>query len=245
VFDPLKRALLAFVKLPAEPRPPEGTPGSIRVFRGGQNYLRLRLIELAFVQFLIGALLLAPAAVAIFGRPMRKTPPPWLAEILVFLYLASLAIYLLQLVVTFLCIQLDFEMRWYMVTDRSLRIRSGILFVEEITMTFANIQEIRVNANPLQRLFGLASVQVRSAGGASVHGVPGGHSAIFANVDNAEMIRDLIAERLRQYRDAGLGDTPSQTSGGAPSHCAAVPLALDAAREVLTEVRALRAVIST
>lgn len=249
MFDPLKRALLAVVKLPAEPKPPEGTPGSIRVFRAGRNYLRLRLIELAAAQFMVGLFLVLPVAV-LAGRSLRKPPPPWLGELFVVLYSVILAVYVIQFVVTLLCLQLDFEMRWYMVTDRSLRIRSGVLFVEEITMTFANIQEIRVNANPLQRLFGLASVQVRSAGGASVHGVPGGHSAIFSNVDNAEMIRDLIVERLRQYRDAGLGDTPIQTIGDTPSrdttsHAAAASTALDAAREVLAEARALRAAIST
>jgi hypothetical protein len=53
----------------------------------------------------------------------------------------------------------------------------------------------------------------------------------FAGVDNAEAIRDLLVERLRLYRDSGLGEKPVT----APE-----PLAFLAAREVLEETRALR-----
>ena len=102
-------------------------------------------------------------------------------------------------------------------------------------MTFANIQGIRVNANPIERLLGLANVEVQSAGGGGshhAHGIPSsGHVAKFEGVDNAAVIRDLIVERLRVYRDSGLGEKTVETRE---------PLALSAAREVLQETRALR-----
>ena len=101
-------------------------------------------------------------------------------------------------------------------------------------MTFANIQGIRVNANPIERWLGLANVEVQSAGGggSDAHGAPSsGHVAKFAGVDNAETIRDLLVERLRVYRDSGLGEKTVE---------AQEPLALSAAREVLQETRALR-----
>src|SRR3954469_5686067 len=69
--------------------------------------------------------------------------------------------------ITYFLQRLNYEMRWYIVTDRSLRIRIGVVWVQEITMTFANIQAIRVNANPIERLLGLANVEVRSAGGSN------------------------------------------------------------------------------
>jgi uncharacterized membrane protein YdbT with pleckstrin-like domain len=124
-------------------------------------------------------------------------------------------------------------MRWYIVTDRSLRIRSGVVWLQEITMTFANIQGIRVNANPIERLLGLANVEVRSAGGGdTAHGESSsGHVGKVAGVDNAEAIRDLLVERLRVYRDSGLGEKTIE----APE-----PLSLSAAREVLQETKALR-----
>ncbi len=55
--------------------------------------------------------------------------------------------------------------------------------------------------------------------------------AKFEGVDNATVIRDLIVERLRMYRDSELGEKTVE----APE-----PLALSAAREVLQETRALR-----
>ena len=101
-------------------------------------------------------------------------------------------------------------------------------------MTFANIQGIRVNANPIERLLGLANLEVRSAGGgdSTTHGEPSsGHVGTFAGVDNAEAIRDLLVERLRVYRDSGLGEKTVEARD---------PLSLSAAREVLQETRALR-----
>ena len=101
-------------------------------------------------------------------------------------------------------------------------------------MTFANIQGIRLNANPIERLLGLANVEVRSAGGgdSTAQGEPSsGHVGKFAGVDNAEAIRDFLVERLRVYRDSGLGEKTVE---------AREPLSLSAAREVLQEMRALR-----
>ena len=105
-------------------------------------------------------------------------------------------------------------------------------------MTFANIQGIRVNANPIEQLLGLANVEVQSAGGGDSRGGShshgtrsSGHVAEFEGVDNAAVIRDLIVERLRVYRDSGLGEKTVE---------AREPLALSAAREVLQETRALR-----
>ena len=137
--------------------------------------------------------------------------------------------------ITYFLQRLNYEIRWYIVTDRSLRIRSGVVWLREMTMTFANIQGIRVNSNPIERLLGLANVEVQSAGGGGSHHADGtpasGHIAKFEGVDNAAVIRDLIVERLRVYRDSGLGEKTVETWE---------PLALSAAREVLQETRALR-----
>jgi uncharacterized membrane protein YdbT with pleckstrin-like domain len=143
-------------------------------------------------------------------------------------------VFVASIPITYFLQRLNYEMRWYIVTDRSLRIRSGVVWLTEMTMTFANIQGIRVNANPIERFLGLANVEVQSAGGggSDAHGVPSsGHVAKFAGVDNAAVIRDLIVERLRVYRDSGLGEKTVE---------AREPLALSAAREVLQETRALR-----
>ena len=122
------------------------------------------------------------------------------------------AIFLGQAGLTFFSLRLNYEMRWYKVTDRSLRIRAGVWSVREMTMTFANVQNITVSQGPLERLFGISDVKVDSAGGggsAGSHGESHGqslHVATFRGVDNPEEIRDLMLQRLRRLRDAGLGD---------------------------------------
>ncbi len=100
-------------------------------------------------------------------------------------------------------------------------------------MTFANIQAIRITANPVERLLGLANIEVRSAGGGdTTHGAETtGHLGHFAGVANAEAIRDLLVERLRRYRDSGLSEKAAE--GGEPSR-------LSAAREALRETRSVR-----
>jgi hypothetical protein len=69
-----------------------------------------------------------------------------------------------QLPLTLIPIILDWELRWYIVTDRSLRIREGVWKVSELTMTFANVQEV-MSAGPLDRAFASPASGPRSAGG--------------------------------------------------------------------------------
>lgn len=170
-----------------------------------------------------------------------------------FFEIGGLLLYVVQLPLTFLLARLDYEMRWYMVTDRSLRIRHGVWKVNESTMSFANIQQVVVSQGPLQRLLGLYDVKVQSAGGGSDKDEHGKrkdddmHLGLFHSVTNPAEIRDLILERLRRYRESGLGD-PEEKSP-APAISAAPPspndaALLDAARALAAEARALRTSLS-
>lgn len=230
----LESWLLELLRVPPQPAPPEGSAGSVQVFRAGKNYYRWRVVMWASQQLLL--LLLGVALLGgLFTGITRGIPSP-MRQILEVIELAGIAVLLAGAPVTFYLQRLNYRLRWYIVTDRSLRIRHGIWSVEELTMTFANIQDIAVTAGPLQGFLGLADVEVRSAGGGSSgpHGQSmGGHAARFDGVDNAEALRNLIVERLRQYRDAGLGD-PEQALVLA-SHDP-----LHAAETVLAEAKALR-----
>ncbi|MBI2686300.1 MAG: PH domain-containing protein [Acidobacteria bacterium] len=179
--------------------------------------------------------------IGIFSLMMasRKAPPQAQIVLQSIEYTALFAV-VATLPFSFFLQRLDYEMRWYIVTDRSLRIRDGIWNVEELTMTFANIQDLRITAGPIQGWLGLADLEVSSAGGGggggAKHGVrDGSHIARFAGVDNAVEIRDLIQDRLRRYRDAGLGDP------GSPQAPASTE---EAAAELLAEAKALRAAVS-
>jgi membrane protein YdbS with pleckstrin-like domain len=179
--------------------------------------------------------------------------PPWAFLVLWGVKISGILLYLAQIPFTYAIMRLDFEMRWYVVTDRSLRIRTGVWNVQELTMSFANLQQVVVAQGPLQRLLGLADVHVRSAGGGggeNPHQQARGeslHAGNFHCVENAHEIRDLILARLRLFRESGLGDpeearrapaVPAPTASAAPADGDADVLA--AARELAAEAKALR-----
>ena len=60
---------------------------------------------------------------------------------------------------------LRYDTTWYVLTNRSLRIRRGIWMIHETTITYENVQNVSVNQGPLQRIFGIADVLVQTAGG--------------------------------------------------------------------------------
>jgi uncharacterized membrane protein YdbT with pleckstrin-like domain len=230
----MSRLLLEWLRVPHEPTPPEGSPDSIKVFRAGVNYYRWRLVVWAFSWFgslipllVVGLIVMGPHKLPPLARTLLLTGEA------IFFFVCLVVI----LPCSYLMQRLNYEQRWYIVTDRSLRIRAGIWSVEELTMTFANIQDIRITSGPLQKFLGLADLEVASAGGGSTgpkgEHIASSHIARFAGVDNAEQIRDLIQDRLRHYRDAGLGD---------PNAAPAAPTVDQAAATLLAEARALRAV---
>lgn len=254
-MDAVKRFLLDFLRVPAEPEPPRGSsPEELRVFRAAPAYLRYKLLGWALRQmlallglaFVLAASYSEEAAGWIDNIPVA--PIRSVLEVITSfggpLELLALTIFLTQLPFGFLLVLLDWENRWYMVSDRSLRIREGVWKIVEQTMTFSNIQNVAVRQDPLQRWFGIAEVEVRTAGGGSSESSPDKkaqhgnlHLAYFRGVDNAADIRDLILAHLKRARAAGLGD-PDDAAGPETSDSA-----LEAAREILSEARRLREVL--
>ncbi len=289
----LRPTFLRWLRVPHDPEPPLGAPGSVRIFRAGANYYYVKLAAWLAAQagavvgilFSVGFLsnlrsefdaaqegraarlssgsgaAVAPAETPALPRDMKSKKnraqakqafaervPPWVMDLITLAELLGIAGFVLQLPITFAAVRLDWELRWYIVTDRSLRIRAGIWKLQEITMSFANLQQVEVHQGPVQRLLGIADVRVQSAGGGSAPQGKGHdlddslHTGVFHGVDNAQEIRDLILDRLRHFREAGLGDPDDHTSH-VPEASTAAPSgdALVAARELLTAARDLRA----
>jgi membrane protein YdbS with pleckstrin-like domain len=234
--------LLRVMRVPPEPATPPGE--GARVFRAGRNYFRYKLVlwlvaQLAAVAGLVFAFWFA-ANIRIPGVPEK---------IMFAIEILGAIGFVAQLPFSLLVTILDFEMRWYIVTDRSLRIREGITSVHEKTMTFANIQNIVVRQGPLQRLLGIADVEVRNAGGGSgdehQHKQGAGdpvHVGYFRGVDDADAIRNILLDGVRRQRDAGLGDPDDVASALEPGPDGGD--LDDAARLLLVEARALRAALA-
>lgn len=219
----LRSWLLRFLRVPAQPSPPPGDPRLIRTFRAAPNYFRYKIIVWALTQVSAAAGLVL--SYFFFRNFIVRFPFAYFGII----EQLAIAGFIAQLPFSFALLRLDFEMRWYILSDRSLRIRAGILSVREQTMTFANVQNISIRQNPLQRLFGISTIAVRAAGGgggsSTQHGSRGGrsasHEATFAGVADADRIRAAIRERVRLHRDAGLGDPDEDAPAVAPGYVAA------------------------
>jgi membrane protein YdbS with pleckstrin-like domain len=231
--------LLRLLKVPPAPAQPSS---EVRVFRAAPGYLRYRQLRWALGQagvavgLIVGSMFL-DTILAALRIPLMRGLAWWLEG---FAWLS----FLVQLPFSFFVARLDYEFRWYILSDRSLRIREGILSLREKTMTFANIQQLSIRQNPLQRLLGISDVKVETAGGGSSGSSEDGgsshgehmHEAHFRGVTHPEEIRDLILARVRMHQDAGLGDSLVAESGEPPG----TPVAIEAAQELLREMRALR-----
>ena len=168
MYERVKSTLLWLLKVPPEPHDPMGDVHSLRVFRAAPGYLRY--ITIAWVLWEL-AILLCGLLVFI---PLVFAAATGLAAILVTaLGLLAALLFLGQAGVSFFSLRLNYEMRWYKVTDRSLRIRAGVWNVQEMTMTFANVQNITISQGPLERLFGISDVKVDTAGGGGSSGSHG------------------------------------------------------------------------
>ncbi len=120
-----------------------------------------------------------------------------------------LSVTLASLAVSLVVLRLDWELRDYLIGSRSLRLREGAFVQRELTLSYANVQNVEVMQGPLERLFGFKSLRVSTAGGS--RGKPGergapSHEARLVGLEDAEAVRDLVLGALRQQRDAGLGD---------------------------------------
>lgn len=231
------------MRVPAEPDAPPGADA--KVFRAAKNFFRYRLVGWILSQ--LSALAGLIFALTVITRMDFAIPPFSKEATEVFfngLEILGWAGFIAQIPFSLGVTYLDYEMRWYIVTDRSLRIREGIVNVKEKTMTFANIQNIQVRQGPLQRMLGIADVEVRNAGGGGgaeqggdKHQGEQVHVGYFRGLDNAQEVRDVIMAGVRRQRHAGLGDHEEDET---PDEATDSDTLVAAARELLAEARQLR-----
>lgn len=233
MYEPLKRFAAFVLAVDLEPpAPPAG--GHAQVFRASPSYLTYKLLPF-WLGVGLEVLVLAPALAGIIAKGSN---PVALAG-----FLASAGFFAAVTFLGYCALRLDYELRYYIVTDRSLRVREGGFIVREMTLTHANIQNQRIDQGPLQRAFGIADLVVETAGGgAAATNQPGGHghAAVLAGIENPEEIRDIIrAYAQRRARDAGLGDDARGRKAPAPAGWS--PALVGALREVRDAAAGLRA----
>ncbi|MFO0900074.1 MAG: PH domain-containing protein [Pirellulales bacterium] len=223
LYEGVWGVLSGLFRVPREaPELPAGAGEQVAAFRPAVGFLRYLSLQLWMWLVPLSLLILALWLVAAFAWPAAG----------IVLLAPALALSLVPGVLAYVAMHLRYDTTWYVLSDRSLRIRRGIWTIHETTITYENIQNVTVNQGPLQRLFGIADVVVDTAGGggmvAGPHGTPvggGGHHGLIEGVDDAERIRNLILGRLKRSAGAGLGDDHDHlvpAIGWRPEHLAAL-----------------------
>lgn len=252
MYNAFRHTCEQLLRIPHDPAPPPGDQTSTRIFRAAPNYYKYLLflwaLRSAALVFVVVFGLLMSIVVPALMRAQAGHPA---ALLLLLVPLLVVALVALEILFRLAVLRLEYEKRWYVVTDRSLRVREGVVTVREMTVNFANIQNIAISQGPVQRALGIADLRVETAGGGGAanphnqhHGMEDLHTAWFRGVNNAGQVRELIQQRLRLLKDSGLGDHeelshPSPAQPPLPGlHASGAPLA--ALREVYAEARALR-----
>jgi len=177
------------------------TPGGepLAVFRPAPGYLRYLTLQFWVALLLIDGLILLGWIAIVVNEPVIGA----------MLALPMLIIAVVPDVIAYVVLHLRYDTMWYVMSDRSLRLRHGVLVVHEMTFTFENVQNVSVQRGPLQQYFGIANVIVQTAGGggAAHPAMAGaGHVGVLCGVANADALRDTILARVNASRTAGLGD---------------------------------------
>ncbi len=226
MYSMLKSLVLKMCRVPPEPDDPMGDVEQLKVFRASPAFFTYRLclwilkntvlMLFALAAAGIGSVTIYSAVKEISGSDKLSVASAVIAAVLLLLF------FTVQLAISYIVLRLDYEMRWYKITDRSLRIREGVVLVREMTMTFANIQNISITQGPVQKYFGISDLKVQTAGGGGLAASQqqganqasfNMHVGYFRGVDNAAYIRDMMASRLRKAKDAGLGDRDDEPGG--------------------------------
>lgn len=233
------RWLEPYLKLPTDPPHIPMGGREARVFRAARGYLKYRYVKLT-----IASIIAVPELIGLFGGLFAWN---WIIGIIVTFLAAVVFVGIVVFLVA--AIRLEYDLRQYLVTDRSLRIRGGAISVVEVTITYANIQDVEISQGPLQRWFGIADLIVHTAGGSKGPKGEGGgmsHRGSLAGIDKPRELRDYILERLRNYRDSGLGDPDDPRANIKITEPGAAPVAISqAVAELNAAAVELRAAVAS
>lgn len=216
-YGPFGRLIAWALRVPSEPAEiPVDSGELIQSFHPSPNWLRLRRL-----QVILGTLfaLLVNVAV-IFGQALVSNSFSFSVSIFDWsnIGLFLVPIFLLAGLFRLITLRLQYDCTWYVLTERALRIRRGLILIRETTITYANIQNISLQQGPLERMFSVSSIKVETAGGgggADSKTDSLGHSGLIEGVEDADSLRDLMMAQVRLHRSGGLGEGEAVVE---PSH---------------------------
>ena len=205
-YGPFGRLIARSLRIPSEPAEmPVDSGELIKSFHPSPKWLRLRRLQI------IGGTVLAILVNVVVFLLQMMVNNGFSLSIPIFdwfniLFLAP--VFLLAGGFRLITLRLQYDCTWYVLTERALRIRRGLILIRETTITYANIQNISLEQGPLERMFSLSNIKVETAGGGGTDSKTDtlGHSGQIQGVEDAESLRDLMMTQVRLHRSGGLGE---------------------------------------
>ncbi len=224
MFEGWKGRVLSLLRIPDRPHIPPGEEAQAEIFLAGRGfyaYLLLRwvrkqggaLVGLIFSTYFLHHLITGPSMTKWSTRAAFRPWVGWAQELFFVLEVLAWLAFLVQLLLTYIMVTWDYECRFYVLTDRCLRIQEGLWTFRAKTFSLANLQDLDVRKGPMQRLLGIGDLKVRTAGGGAEHQAEGMesdqgmHVGLIQGVADPDRIKVRLMDRMRHHRDAGLGES--------------------------------------
>lgn len=232
MYTGLWGVLVRYFRVPENPPEIPGKPREAHQFKPSQGFLDYLKLWFWIVLWIIDLSLLACWIIIFVVQ--------WWVGLL--LTPIALAVIILPDIFAYIAIHLRYDTTWYVLTERAMRIRRGIWIIEERTITYENIQNVKVTQGPVQRHFGIADVVVETAGAAATtgkHGTTVSNQGRIEGVSNAQEIRDRVLAKMRESQSAGLGDEETRKEHSGRNWHGWTPGHRDVLRQLREELAAI------
>lgn len=162
---------------------PESLP---EIMQEDFNRLNNHYLKIILIRILILSLLLAGGLTSFQVFSDEKIPKAILVAII-----AVLAVLIVYSVIISI---LGFPKKGYLLREKDISFKTGLIFYKQISVTFNRIQHVEVSQGILAKMFGLSSVKIFTAGGSSSDlSIPGLLTA------DAQKLKAFISEKISRY----------------------------------------------
>lgn len=150
------------------------------------HMLDKKYLTIIFLRIFLFALILSGTFIAFLLISNEKPP------VLVFVIVVSVIVILLTY--SSLISILGFPRKGYLVREKDVSYKKGLITFKQTTVPFNRIQHVEVNQGVLEKLFQLSSVNIYTAGGSSsdlsIPGLP---------VGAAQKLKAFLSERISEH----------------------------------------------
>lgn len=112
------------------------------------------------------------------------------------------ACWLLALLYIIAAPHVRYERYRYCIDEEAIRVRSGLFWVSESIVPIERLHKLEVSQGPVDRRFGLANVQVTTAGGDV--------SIKFLTIEKAEEIAETLKKKINTLAAAARGESADE-----------------------------------